>query len=138
MKQSPPNIFNPEWFPLYHRQFTSLVKTLDNDAIGVYIMLLCHQWDHGYVPTDPKLLNRIVQCKPPVLKQIAPFFTVVEQGKMQFLGLEEIRNEQKKKHDVRLRALEAANAKKAEKKAREEAKKQARQEAKQKAENNNK
>jgi uncharacterized protein YdaU (DUF1376 family) len=34
---------------------------LSNEEVGAYMRLLCHQWDHGFVPEDAKKRARIVK-----------------------------------------------------------------------------
>lgn len=51
--------FKMDSLPLFVPQFLAEVSELDNASVGVYIKLLCYQWEKGDLPTDAGSLARL-------------------------------------------------------------------------------
>jgi len=53
--------FKAPAFQLYAKEFLQdeAVIAMELDAVGAYIILLCHQWNEGSIPEDASLLARI-------------------------------------------------------------------------------
>jgi uncharacterized protein YdaU (DUF1376 family) len=72
--------FKATAFQLYAKEFLQdeAVIAMDLEAVGAYIILLCHQWNEQSVPADPTLLARICRTTPDRLQaiwsQVAPKF----------------------------------------------------------------
>lgn len=59
---------------------------------GVYINLLLHQWDHGFLPSDLEELALITPEVGKVWDKLKEKFPESEPGKLQNIKLEEVRN----------------------------------------------
>ena len=68
-----------------------------NEEVGVYIRLLCHQWDRGHVPADPERLRRIAAMSrdefDSAWEQIREKFQPAGSKKLQNPVLEEVRKD---------------------------------------------
>ena len=70
------------WMPLYIADFLADTQHLNNAAIGAYMLLIMHYWQHENVgnnaANDDKMRRRIARCEPRlwphIRDQIAPFF----------------------------------------------------------------
>jgi len=51
------------WFPLFVADFVFGTKTLSNASVGIYLRLLCEQWDSG--PINKKTAHMIARAKIP-------------------------------------------------------------------------
>lgn len=45
--------------PLNVHEFDNVTKTFSIEEVGLFTMLIHHQWSHGYLPTRPELIARI-------------------------------------------------------------------------------
>jgi uncharacterized protein YdaU (DUF1376 family) len=52
----------PPAFQFYAKDFIAGTATMSLQEVGAYVRLLCHQWDAGFVPSDPKERSRICAC----------------------------------------------------------------------------
>jgi uncharacterized protein YdaU (DUF1376 family) len=52
------------WFPFYVGDFVRDTMHLSATEIGAYVLLMCHYWERGSLPTDAERLARI--CKLPL------------------------------------------------------------------------
>ncbi len=93
-----PQLFNAEWFPMYHRRFLASTIAWDAQTIGAYFLLLCYQWDNGHIPTSPKDQRRIARCSYHILEKVTTKFTIFDDGLMKNEKLETIRFDQNKKY----------------------------------------
>lgn len=50
-----------EWFPLYYERFLLATIEWSTVEIGAYFLLLCHQWDKGWVVNDPVEIRKITR-----------------------------------------------------------------------------
>lgn len=91
-------LFNAEWFPMYHRRFLASTQAWDAQTIGAYFLLLCYQWDNGNIPTNPKDQRRIARCSYLILEKVTTKFTIADDGLMKNEKLEAIRFDQHKKY----------------------------------------
>lgn len=55
----------PPAFQFYVGDFLTGTAHLDAEAIGCYLLLLCFQWAHGFVPSDASQRARICRMTPP-------------------------------------------------------------------------
>lgn len=70
------------WFPLYPADLLADTTHLSPEEFGVYVRLLCHQWQHGSIPTDPDKLARISGGFQVDFKSILDEFFVDYRGKL--------------------------------------------------------
>ena len=49
----------PESFPFFHEDFLSGTAYMSPEEVGIYVRLLCYQWQKGGVPSDEEMLFRI-------------------------------------------------------------------------------
>ncbi len=66
--------FKPPAFQLYAKEFLQdeAVIAMDLEAVGAYIILLCHQWNEGSIPSDPAMLARICRTTVERIEKIWP------------------------------------------------------------------
>jgi uncharacterized protein YdaU (DUF1376 family) len=66
--------FKAPAFQLYAREFANdeSVVVMEPAAVGVYILLLCHQWIEGSIPADIAMLARICRTTPDFMRMIWP------------------------------------------------------------------
>jgi uncharacterized protein YdaU (DUF1376 family) len=66
--------FKAPAFQLYVKEFLQdeAVIAMDLEAVGAYIVLLCHQWNEGSVPADVSLLAKICRTLPEKMQTIWP------------------------------------------------------------------
>ena len=52
------------WFPFWVRDFLTsrTVAFLNMEEVGVYIMLLCHEWEDGPLPDNAEFLARLIRA----------------------------------------------------------------------------
>lgn len=61
-------------FQFYPADFLVGVALFTNEEIGVYIRLLCYQWNHGRLPKDSKMIARLaVTTEKKILKVLHKF-----------------------------------------------------------------
>ena len=77
------------YFPFYPADFfgDENVRLMDPYEIGVYLMLLCHQWQQGSIPADLEILAKLLRLPIEGVKSawpaISPCFTVSgEEGRL--------------------------------------------------------
>ena len=73
-KKSTKHAFKAPAFQLYAKEFLQdeAVIAMELDAVGAYIILLCHQWTEGSIPADPALLARICRTTTERIEEIWP------------------------------------------------------------------
>jgi uncharacterized protein YdaU (DUF1376 family) len=82
-------------FQFYPADFVMGTVDLSAEAVGVYIRLLCYQWEKGSVPTDPDVIARIAGCTSNACASVMHKFRICTDGKsMQNERLEEVRSKQ--------------------------------------------
>lgn len=67
-----------KYFKFYPADFLIGSAYLTNEEVGIYIKMLCYQWDKGIIPTDRNLLNRMFNGI--VTDAILDKFTKTESG----------------------------------------------------------
>ena len=81
---------------------------LSPEAVGIYIRLLCYQWEKGSVPTDPETLARIAGCTSNACASIMHKFCICKDGtSMKNARLEEVRQKQELFREKRVKAANA-------------------------------
>lgn len=52
------------WFPFWVRDFLTsrTVAFLNMEEVGVYVMLLCHEWEDGPLPNNAEFLGRLIRA----------------------------------------------------------------------------
>lgn len=64
--------FKADSMPLFVTHFLTDIAALPNEAVGIYIKLLCHQWASGELPGDNESLARMVSEPLKVFNKIWP------------------------------------------------------------------
>lgn len=59
-------------FQFYAQDFTAGTLTLSTEEVGAYILLMCHCWDKGSIPSDNTLLSRIARLTPQRMRKVWP------------------------------------------------------------------
>lgn len=67
-----------KYFKFYPADFLIGSAYLTNEEVGIYIKMLCYQWDKGILPTDRNLLNRMF--KGVVTDAILDKFSKIDRG----------------------------------------------------------
>jgi uncharacterized protein YdaU (DUF1376 family) len=77
-EKSTKHLFKAPAFQLYAKEFLQdeAVIAMELEAVGAYIILLCHQWTEGSIPADPALLARICRTTPERIEAIWPQLAV--------------------------------------------------------------
>jgi uncharacterized protein YdaU (DUF1376 family) len=89
-----------DWFPIYWQRFIIGTLEMNAEEIGAYILLLIHEWDKGFVPTNDKELRKISRLSSKKLVKVLEKFEKV--GEKYFNStLEIIRIEQTEKSNRR-------------------------------------
>ena len=52
------------WFPLYFERFILGTLDMNTEEVGAYFLMLCHQWDKGFVPNDLSSIRKITRMHP--------------------------------------------------------------------------
>lgn len=100
------------WFPFYVRDFvrSRLVRSSPPEHIGIYVLLLCEQWENGPLPHDTADMARLVGVDADAManawQSLCARFAETEAGWVNE-RLMEVREEQERKHRVRSRAGKA-------------------------------
>jgi uncharacterized protein YdaU (DUF1376 family) len=70
--------FKAPAFQSYAKEFLQdeAVIGMNLDAVGAYIILLCHQWNEGSIPADTSLLSRICRTTVERMEEIWPQLAV--------------------------------------------------------------
>lgn len=87
------------WFPFYVADFLSSrrTRTMSAEQVGIYLLLLCEQWDHGSIPDDPEEWEDIARAsRDDVLVVLQRCFAMADHSYAN-QRLEEIRTEQEAK-----------------------------------------
>lgn len=75
-----------KWMPLYIGEFLGKTMDLGATETGIYIRLIMHCWEHGYIPRDERKLAIISHCDTRLWHQyrssILKFFDVVDASTM--------------------------------------------------------
>lgn len=66
---------NAPAFQFYVQDFLTGTMYMSSTEVGAYILLLCHQWDKGSLPSDEKELRKIARCTTGTLNTILTKFT---------------------------------------------------------------
>jgi len=70
-----------EWFPLYYERFLLATIEWSTVEIGAYFLLLCHQWDKGWVPNNPTDIRKITRTHYRVdLQRVLNKFSILPQS----------------------------------------------------------
>ena len=88
-----------EWFPLYVSQFLNSrrLRRMDAKQIGIYILLICEEWEGGPLPDEDTELAFLGRCTPSDARTVLErCFTLTDAGWIN-PELEEIREEQEEK-----------------------------------------
>jgi uncharacterized protein YdaU (DUF1376 family) len=99
-----------DWFPIYWQRFIIGTLEMNAEEIGAYFLLLIHQWDKGFVPTNSKDLKKISRVSDKKLTKVLEKFEKI--GDKYFNDtLEIIRIEQTEKHAKNYdKGIKGANA----------------------------
>jgi uncharacterized protein YdaU (DUF1376 family) len=79
------------YMPLMMGDWVRGTRGMTAQVKGVYIGLLIHQYDHGFIPSDIKTINLIEPEAQKVWHFLAEKFEEIEPGKLQNKKLEEVR-----------------------------------------------
>jgi len=85
---------NSPAFQFYVQDFLTGTMFLTAEEVGAYILLLCHQWDKGYLPATDSELLRIARTKMKVLTVVKQKFVLCEDGMLRNARLEAERDKQ--------------------------------------------
>lgn len=81
-------------FQLYIADFLIGTMHMHINSVGPYIVILCYQWDKGFLPNDRKEICKIGRCNEEMLDEFYNKFKSCKDGKLRNNRLEEIRAEQ--------------------------------------------
>ena len=98
-----------EWFPFYVTRFLASrrVRRMDARQVGIYLLLMCEQWEHGPIPDDDDELTFVGRCGVEEVRQVlSGCFRLSAAGWVND-RLEEIRDEQTAKSEQAKRAADA-------------------------------
>lgn len=101
------------YFPFYPQDFLGdgKVRLMSPTEVGVYFLLLCHEWLEGPLPNEPDRLARIAGASEEEMEeawdQVRPCFEETDDGRLVQPRLEE---ERAKALDKREKARKAARA----------------------------
>ena len=70
------------WFPLYPADFLADTTHLSAEEVGIYFRFLCHQWQHGSLPSNSQQLARISGEKESGFKSVLDEFFAEKRGKL--------------------------------------------------------
>lgn len=93
-------------FQFYANDFLHGTAFFTAAQTGGFIRLLCHQWGHGAIPDDARIMRQLTGCTDEDLAFILQKFTHNADGLLENRRLEAVRREQKK-----YARKQAANAK---------------------------
>lgn len=96
------------WFPMWATDFVNArtVRTMTPEQVGVYILLLCHEWNDGPLPDDNDALRVLANMADAdaVRTVLERCFLLTEDGEWVNERLEEVREEQEAKREDKVRA----------------------------------
>jgi len=108
MTHEPKHAFKAPAFQLYAKEFLQdeAVIAMELDAVGAYIILLCHQWNEGSIPADSSLQARIcrttLERMEAIWPQVAGKFSPVKHTKDRLANMKlEIVREEKNRFSVK-------------------------------------
>lgn len=78
-------------FQFYPADFIGGTMFMEPEEVGAYIRLLCHQWQHGGVPTDPQKIAKISGMKTTQLGGVLIKFAEDSDGFLKNPRMENIR-----------------------------------------------
>jgi len=81
-------------FQFYANDFVIGTQDFTAEQIGAYILLLCRQWDAGYLPNDEQKLCVIGKCTCNAYAAIMHKFSICTDGHLRNARLEEVRQKQ--------------------------------------------
>lgn len=85
-------------FQFYANDFTTGTQDWSIEEVGIYIRLLCYQWDKGFIPIEEERLSRICGCNIEVFKKAWVYvglkFVHINNNTLQNDRLEQIRQQQ--------------------------------------------
>jgi len=89
----------PPAFQFYPNDFVSGTRKMTTTEVGAYMLLLCAQWDDGFVPgDDPVALAQTMRCTRPaavkIWARICEKFIRDDAGRWRNVRLEHVREEQ--------------------------------------------
>ena len=68
------------WMPMYWGDYVADTSHLSALQHGCYLLLICHYWQHGWMPSDTCVVQRICKCPNNQWKStwqiLQPFFSV--------------------------------------------------------------
>lgn len=67
-------------FQFYPSDFAMGTALFTNEEKGIYIVLLCFQWEHGRLPGDKKALCHLARCTAAKLVRVLTKFTLDDSG----------------------------------------------------------
>jgi uncharacterized protein YdaU (DUF1376 family) len=65
-------------FQFYVQDFLSGVKFFSAEETGAYILLLCEQWDSGFIENNDKILKKITGISPKKLQKVVEKFQIID------------------------------------------------------------
>jgi len=89
------------WFPFYVDRFlgSRKTRTMTAEQVGIYLLLLCEQWDHGAIPDVPAELEDIARAPHSQAMAVLQRCFELKDGMWINAPLEEIRTEQETKSE---------------------------------------
>lgn len=81
-------------FQFYASDFLVGVTGLSNEEVGIYIKLLCLQWERGELPADPIALRKLVGSRKPVPESVVSKFKIGFRNSIFNERLERVREKQ--------------------------------------------
>lgn len=107
-------------FQFYANDFMDATSMWEANAVGLYVRCLCKQWTHGSIPSDLRILARMIHCDREELQScwsvLGSKFEQQEDGTLKNRRLEEVRERQeyvssKRSEAGKAGAIAKANAK---------------------------
>lgn len=81
-------------FQFYANDFATGCALMTPAEVGCYILMLCHQWDHGFLPTDAIALQMLCRSTVPVSEKVLAKFSKGPDGMLRNARLEKSRADQ--------------------------------------------
>jgi uncharacterized protein YdaU (DUF1376 family) len=95
------------YFPLFTSDFMQGTLLFDAQETGAYILLLCYQWDNGFVPSDEKSIKKIAKISRKKLEKVLKKFTLTSDSFYINSKVEEVRDKSLEKS---IKASDSANS----------------------------
>ena len=103
------------WFAFYPEDYMGGTRVMSLAAKGAYVDLLAHQFTHGFIPDNDRLICRILGAMPDewaaVKDEVLPKFERVDAGKLANARMTAEREERAAIRTKRIEASKAARAK---------------------------